>query len=430
MSGLPAAVRQQATSLKAHLSDPLYRNAYALMLNTGITGVLGLAATIVAARIYDTEVVGYNAALVAAMQLLSAVTQLNLGTVLIRFLPRSGTATRGLLTSAFTIAIACALVVTSVVLFAAHFLAPEGHVLNMSLGLAVGFTLSVAAYSVFNLQDNGLTGLRSSIWIPIENGVFGVLKIVGLIAFVDLFGDLGIFASWAIPLALMLLPVNYLIFRRIVPAHVARTRPTAQEIERNKVVRFIAGDYPGSLFIQASTTLLPILVVSVLNREANAYFFVAQSISTATDLIVLSLASSMTVEAAEDESRITQLTRDVLKHMLKIILPLATVIILAAPLILSLFEANYADNATSLLQLMVLGSVLRTFPMLYGTLSRLEHKTHRIAIITAIQAVILVSGSVLLMPHVGVVGVGWAVVASQVVLSAITAPRVMRAIRG
>ena len=35
--------------LRAHLRSPLYRNAYALMINTGVTGLLGVAYWLLAA---------------------------------------------------------------------------------------------------------------------------------------------------------------------------------------------------------------------------------------------------------------------------------------------------------------------------------------------------------------------------------------------
>jgi len=44
--------------LRAHLTVPLYRNAYALMLNTGVTGLLGLLYWLLAARHYTPVEVG------------------------------------------------------------------------------------------------------------------------------------------------------------------------------------------------------------------------------------------------------------------------------------------------------------------------------------------------------------------------------------
>ena len=51
--------------------SPLFRNAYALMLNTGISGVLGLGFWLVAARYYTEAAVGQGSAAIAAMKLLA-----------------------------------------------------------------------------------------------------------------------------------------------------------------------------------------------------------------------------------------------------------------------------------------------------------------------------------------------------------------------
>ena len=72
---------------RAHLSEPLFRNAYSLMVNSIMSSGLGLVFWIVAARIYPTETVGRDSAMVAAMVTLLTICQLNLGNAIPRFMP-------------------------------------------------------------------------------------------------------------------------------------------------------------------------------------------------------------------------------------------------------------------------------------------------------------------------------------------------------
>ena len=81
--------------LRQHLSDPLFRNAYALMVNTGTTGLLGLVYWLLAARHYAAADVGRASAAYAAMNLLAGITALNLTGALARFMPQSGRTHRG-----------------------------------------------------------------------------------------------------------------------------------------------------------------------------------------------------------------------------------------------------------------------------------------------------------------------------------------------
>ena len=53
--------------LITHLRTPLYRNGYALVLSSATTSVLGMAYWFLAARTYTPDVVGLNAAAIAAM---------------------------------------------------------------------------------------------------------------------------------------------------------------------------------------------------------------------------------------------------------------------------------------------------------------------------------------------------------------------------
>ena len=59
---LPARYRE----LRAHMASPLYRNAYALMINTAVTGVLGVLYWLLAARSYTAVEVGRASAAIAA----------------------------------------------------------------------------------------------------------------------------------------------------------------------------------------------------------------------------------------------------------------------------------------------------------------------------------------------------------------------------
>lgn len=63
-AGIPSAVGRQ-------WSDPLSRGGLALLVNAGLTGVLGFVCWIIAARFFSTYAVGVTVALVTATTLFS-----------------------------------------------------------------------------------------------------------------------------------------------------------------------------------------------------------------------------------------------------------------------------------------------------------------------------------------------------------------------
>ena len=89
VSGITSAARRQ-------WSDPLSRGGLALLVNTGLTGLLGFAYWIIAARLFSTYAVGAAGALVAATTLFAGIGQLNLSGMLMRFLPQAGGQSRRL----------------------------------------------------------------------------------------------------------------------------------------------------------------------------------------------------------------------------------------------------------------------------------------------------------------------------------------------
>ena len=67
-----------------------------------------------------------------------------------------------------------------------------------------------------------MTGLKQAIWVPMENTTFSVIKIVLLLSFAVLLRQVGIIASWTVAMVVMLVPVNLLIFGRLIPQHLRR----------------------------------------------------------------------------------------------------------------------------------------------------------------------------------------------------------------
>lgn len=419
-------VRRRLEAVRAELRVPLYRNAYALMLNTAVNSLLGVAYWVLAARTYPDAEVGRGNAFVSLMMLLSLVAQLNFGQALIRFLPRGGTGSRRLIVAAYGVAVPLSAIAAGAAVGYSHFALGPNDPLHISLALGVWFVVSTVCWSVFNLQDSVLTGLRSAMWVPLENGLYGIVKLALLVVIAgSVIGD-GVFVSWTLPVLAILVPLNLLIFLRILPRHVHETAATQQIPSRRVLARFMAGDYAGQIFTQASTSLLPVLVVQLLGPEQGAYILPAQTIFAALNLLSLGITSSLVVEAARDESRTHVYAIAVLRRIGVTVIPAALLIAAAAPWLLELFGPQYRASATLLLQLLMLSSVPRVVILLYGTLCRLQNRTGRLALLQFLQGVVLVGGTIALVGPLGLVAVGWSALAAQVVPAVALAPAVVR----
>jgi O-antigen/teichoic acid export membrane protein len=415
--------------LRRELSVPLYRNAYALMANTAGNSLLGLLYWVLAARTFPDAAVGRGNALISLMMLVSTFTQLNWSGALIRFLPRAGRSARQMLVAAYVMATGLAAVVASAVMAYCHLARAPDDALYVSGGVAVWFVVSTVAWSIFNLQDAALTGLRSAVWVPLENGLYGLVKLVLLVVVARTSLAEGVFASWTIPVIALLVPVNLLLFRRILPRH-AVAEPDAPPPGRRVLARYMAGDYAAQAFSQMSSTFLPVLVVSLLGAAQGAYYLPAQTAFAAMGMLATAITSSLVVEAARDEQAAHRLARAMLRRICVLVLPAGTFVGLAAPWLLELFGSQYRAGATTVLQLMMLSLLPRVPVALYVTKCRLDNRTGMLALLQFTQAVLVVGGTAVFAPTAGLVAVGWSVVAAEVVPALVVARPVARWLRG
>lgn len=399
-----------------HISVPLYRNGYALILSSTATSALGLLYWAIAARLYDANTVGINSAILSAMMFLSIVAQLNLGGMLVRYVPLAGGATARLIRVAYIASVVAAVLVCAVFLVGLEIWSPSLRVLGQNPFLMVGFILATVMWCIFALQDSALTALRQSVWVPVENIVFAALKIVLLVAGARLLTGYGIFASWIIPVGLALIPINWFLFTHFIPAHVRTTKERAVPIERGDLVKYIGGNYVGAIFFQASATLLPLIVIGQLGAAMNAYFYLPWTITTSLQMVALNMSTSFTVEASRDLSQRYVYGGRVLVHNLKILVPLVLVVVVGAPYLLGFFGAEYARQGSTMLRLLALSVIPYSFVSLYVGLERVQNRVHHIAVVQAIRCIALLALAYWLLPQWGIVAAGviWLAVESCV----------------
>ena len=184
-SGAPAAAtvaarRPLRARLRSHWAQPFYRNAYSLMLHTGLTAGLGAAYWAVAATMYGDEDVGRGSATISLMTLLSGAVAFNLMGTLTRFIGDTGPRV-----VRFTAGVFGGTVVVVAGLSGLFLLTLErwGPAYAHLAGDAVGwwFTGAVVVGALVALQDGVLVGLRRSVWVLVLGAVFNVAKLVLLL---------------------------------------------------------------------------------------------------------------------------------------------------------------------------------------------------------------------------------------------------------
>lgn len=414
--------------LRKDWGDPLLRNGYALIVNIGVTSLLGLIYWILAARFYSALEVGLAVSAINLMQFLAGVGgQLSFQSALTRFIPHAGKDATRLALISYTLAGAAGALVSVLYLVGTHI--PSlgiPVVLGKTWVLSVALGGSVTVWCVFALQDAVLTGIRQAVWIPIENGSYGVVKIIVLIGLARVTQRYGIFASWTIPAFVALFPVNWLIFGRLLPRHVAKEGGKATTVTARSMSRFMGGDYLGTVFYMGVGAVLPLLILSRLGGADAGYFGEAYVIVYALDLITVNLGVALMVEGAIDRTALRAAATTVVRRIALLIVPAVLVLVAFAPLVLSVFGAKYAQFGSTLLRLMALAVLFKAVTSLYIALSRVEKRVSRIALAQGTLFASIAGLSWWLMGHLGLKGVGVAYLASQAVMAAILLPAILR----
>jgi len=401
--------------LRQRLRIPLYRNAFYLMMNSAITAAVGLVFWILAARFYLAEDVGFASAIISAMMLLALLSTIGLDYGLIRFLPDSGKDSNAMINSCLTISGLASIIIALIFIAglglwspALLFLRQDPIFLGVFVIFTVGWTLGMLLSRTFVAERRAGFTLAQGI-------IFNLLRLPLVILLVAFFAAFGIFASWGIG-AMAAFGIGILLFLPRVRAGY-RPFPAIRRKVVNQMVRFSFANYITALLWFAPIFILPMMVVNLVGAEANAYFYVAWAIANVLFTIPLGTSLSLFAEGSYEEQRLGQDTRRSLKLAFTLAIPAIVLIFLIGDKLLLIFGPAYAENATKLLRILALSLMPVSLNAIYFGVKRVEMKMKSVIGLTAFIAVATLVPSWVLLPQMGILGVGVAWLSSQGVVA-------------
>ncbi|WP_314613182.1 lipopolysaccharide biosynthesis protein [Streptomyces stackebrandtii] len=423
-----AAEPEAKTGTQADGDRSMFRNAYALMLSTGVSAALGLGFWLVAARYYTEEAVGQGSAAIAAQRMLASLTATTLTGAVVRYVPRAGRATGPLVVRLYLVSTAVVGVACGVFLLTLDWWGPSYAPLG-TVSAGIFFTAASIGWALLTLQDAVLTGLRRAIWVPVGNAVFSLGKLVLLVVLAVGLPVLGVFVSWAAAIALSVVPVGWLVFRHLIPrqAHADRDRepPTMREIGR-----FLAGDSVGSIFSLLMISLLPMMVAVRFDAAHNAFFYTAYTVGGTMEFMAINMASSLTAHASHSPESLAEGVRGALRRMVLLLVPVVLVLVVLAPVLLTPFGEDYAENGTTVLRLLAAAALPRVAVELYIGVLRVQGRTGMLAALQGAMCVLVLGSAVVLLGPYGIAGAGWAVLGSMTLMAVVTVPGLRATLKG
>ncbi len=421
---------------------PVVGSGLALMSGTMLTSALGLVFWVVAANLYDLADFGVASTSVYVMMILADMASLGLRSGLVRFLPRVNSGVTRMIGWAYGLAVASSCLAGIVFLAGLDWWAPDLEELGGS-GRTFGFfALSTAFWAVFILQDAVLVAIRKAAWVPIENGFFGLAKIALLFPFAAWSPTLGIFWAWTLPVIPIVVAVNMLIIRVVrrggwrrgdagseqpsgaQPAgnQAISTRRTAGSTGRTEgsiaaLLRYSLADWLASVSRLGALIIIPLLVLATVGKEQAGYFQAAWLIGYTVFSLSTNVADALLAESSHEQHRLARHTSHARQLSIGLSVVIAVVGLAGAPVILNVFGQDFAEPGSWLLRLLLIAAVPNAaYQIAIGRFRSLD-RMRRVVALETLLSVLAVGLSWLLLPSLGLEGVGVAWLVALAVVS-------------
>jgi len=389
---------------------PVYRSSFALMATTVANAVFGVLFWIAAAQLYPADVVGLGAGGISALQLVCVLGWVGLQFTLLRYVPAAGTE-RGRLVMRVYFAGATLTLLGAVVFLAG--LADRlgvGYINDSALGITM-FCVGAVAWVVFSLQDAVLTALRRAGLVAGENLLFGLVKLILLVVLSAVVKPWTLLGVWAGSAAVFVIGINAMISRRLR----SDAAPSADIPSTGAIARFSLGHTAAATLAWLPDFLVPLLVITYLGAEANAYYFTAWTVGASVRFLAVNIANAVIVEASYEPGATAGLLRSGARLAIIVLLPAVVVMLVGASVILRIFGEAYADAGAPLLRWLAVSVVPFTIVTLIIARGRVRERFGDAVLIMSVSTVTVIGADVVLIPEQGIEGAGMGWLAGQLV---------------
>ncbi|HEY1670774.1 MAG TPA: lipopolysaccharide biosynthesis protein [Trebonia sp.] len=358
---------QQSSGLSSKVRDmweknqDLLRNAGSLAATTGMTSIFGFVFTIVAARMFLPNAVGWGNAAINAMQLFGTIGMFGLGTMLIGELPKRKGDRGGLfaasVSTSFIGSVILGLIFAIVVgMYFTNSLPGVG----ANLGEVLLFVLGTALTGATMVFDEGTIGmLRGGVQLW-RNMSLSAIKLVALpvtaVLLHDKFG-VGLSLSYVIGIVGSLIPASIMLVRGGTRLY---HRPDWQALRRLLPVAINHNWL--NLAMATPSRIIPIVVVVSVGSSKGAVFYVAWMITALLFMVPVHLGTVLFALASASPQVVAEKLRFVLRVSLLIGLPVMAVLAIGAHFMLGLYDSPknhfiYSHLGTVPLWLLVIGYI-------------------------------------------------------------------------
>jgi len=393
---------RRLSALLSILSDPLYRGALTLLVNTAVMSVLGIAFWTLATHLYAPSTIGVFSGVTAGIGLLATIATLGFQNTITRHVASSENP-RGLVTAATSViaTMGTTLCLVTVVVLGPHLPAALG--LQQRKGMVLLVTVLVVVSAVSTVLDAGLIAFRASNAVLIKNVVASIVKLAALIP-LTMFRSSGLLLAYSLGLVVGTGGGGIAVIRRIKRTGL----PSGSFGLLRRRLSMTAGNYFATIMGILPATVVPLEVLALGGPTETAHFTAAATIGGFLNFIPSTVAMVFFAEASRHGAPIGNQLRKALRATYGLLLPAIAVVIATAPLLLSVFGASYAIAGADCLRVIALSALPMGGAYMIDSLLIARDRTAAYVFMNGANAALVLGFVAVLVPRgLTAAGAGW-----------------------
>jgi O-antigen/teichoic acid export membrane protein len=267
--------------------------------------------------------------------------------------------------------------------------------ITVSIVAQIGSTSFIAMRKAeISFIQNALLTLRLPLLVPLVFlGAFGILTSIGL-AYV-----------------LVCIVIVYLL------SHFVKLRLSVDRSFVRTSLQFSFGNYIAQILLNFTYLVLPIMILNILGADESAKYYIAYTIGNFLLQVPDAVGMSLFVEGSHGESMRKNVVRAA-AAIYAVLIPGVIIVFLFGGQLLALFGKDYTESVT-LLRLFALVSLFFAIYCLMVPIQNVRMNVKRIIHINTIIFVLFLGMSYLFITHIGIVGVGLALLLTYAIVDVI-----------
>ena len=368
----------------------------------------------VVARFYTPYEVGVASAIISAVYFLSLLSMLGLDVAIIRFLPRAQQPVE-LINSCLTLNGLIALAVGGIFIAGLSLWSPALIFVRENAVFILAFLLFAFSWTLSGTIGAIFIAKRRAEFNLAKNTIISLLKIPLPILMVLFFHAFGIVSSWGIAAGIAVTICLFFFLPRVQDSY--KPVPNLNLNIVKNIWKYSVGNYFASILAAIPSFILPLMIVNLLSGQQNAYFYIAWTIASILFSIPFAASQSLFAEGSHFEDKLRINANKAIRFAFVLLVPATILVVVLGKWLLLLFGASYSSHALTLLWILGSSSIFVGINSIYYTILLVRHRIRELLVLRGLITIAVLVTSAIIMPAMGIVGIGYAWLGAQALVS-------------